>query len=133
MCYILRSYSNDEQSIGSGGESRRFKIGKPWIPCLAENKRIWKEQAVRGIWNKILVRCLNSILRYWKKIFTIFWWKMIKFDLRLWIWIGINNCYTIVFVKYFVNLLWIPLNMKFSSWNIWDVCNEKNVFFHFSL
>ena len=46
-CYTLRSYSNDEQSIGSGGESRRFKIGKPWIPCLAENKRIWKEQAVR--------------------------------------------------------------------------------------
>lgn len=57
--YTLRSYSNDEQSIGSGGESRRFKIGKPWIPCLAENKRIWKEQAVRGIWNKILVRCVE--------------------------------------------------------------------------
>ncbi|XP_076748565.1 dual specificity calcium/calmodulin-dependent 3',5'-cyclic nucleotide phosphodiesterase 1 isoform X1 [Xylocopa sonorina] len=39
--------SVDESSNGSGGESRRFKIGKPWIPCLAENKRIWKEQAVR--------------------------------------------------------------------------------------
>ncbi|XP_043521912.1 calcium/calmodulin-dependent 3',5'-cyclic nucleotide phosphodiesterase 1-like isoform X3 [Frieseomelitta varia] len=37
----------DESNNGSGGESRRFKIGKPWIPCLAENKRIWKEQAVR--------------------------------------------------------------------------------------
>ncbi|XP_043799468.1 calcium/calmodulin-dependent 3',5'-cyclic nucleotide phosphodiesterase 1A-like isoform X2 [Apis laboriosa] len=39
--------SVDESNNGSGGESRRFKIGKPWIPCLAENKRIWKEQAVR--------------------------------------------------------------------------------------
>ncbi|XP_050459023.1 dual specificity calcium/calmodulin-dependent 3',5'-cyclic nucleotide phosphodiesterase 1-like isoform X3 [Cataglyphis hispanica] len=35
----------DEPS--NGGESRRFKIDKPWIPCLAENKKIWKEQAVR--------------------------------------------------------------------------------------
>ncbi|XP_061932061.1 dual specificity calcium/calmodulin-dependent 3',5'-cyclic nucleotide phosphodiesterase 1 isoform X9 [Apis cerana] len=38
--------SVDESNNGSG-ESRRFKIGKPWIPCLAENKSIWKEQAVR--------------------------------------------------------------------------------------
>lgn len=26
----------------------RFKIKKPWIECLAENKRIWKEQAIKG-------------------------------------------------------------------------------------
>lgn len=39
--------SVDESSNGSGAEARRFKIGKPWIPCLAENKMIWKEQAVR--------------------------------------------------------------------------------------
>ncbi|CAK9825382.1 Dual specificity calcium/calmodulin-dependent 3',5'-cyclic nucleotide phosphodiesterase 1 [Anthophora retusa] len=39
--------SVDESNDGSGGEARRFKIGKPWIPCLAENKKIWKEQAVR--------------------------------------------------------------------------------------
>ncbi|XP_011647415.1 calcium/calmodulin-dependent 3',5'-cyclic nucleotide phosphodiesterase 1-like isoform X3 [Pogonomyrmex barbatus] len=38
--------TTDESSNGSGGENRRFKIGKPWIPCLAENKKIWKEQAV---------------------------------------------------------------------------------------
>ncbi|XP_071561068.1 dual specificity calcium/calmodulin-dependent 3',5'-cyclic nucleotide phosphodiesterase 1-like isoform X1 [Temnothorax nylanderi] len=37
----------DEPSNGSGGENKRFKIGKPWIPCLAENKKVWKEQAVR--------------------------------------------------------------------------------------
>ncbi|XP_070154343.1 dual specificity calcium/calmodulin-dependent 3',5'-cyclic nucleotide phosphodiesterase 1 isoform X3 [Polyergus mexicanus] len=35
----------DEPS--SEGENRRFKIDKPWISCLAENKKIWKEQAVR--------------------------------------------------------------------------------------
>ncbi|XP_076181069.1 dual specificity calcium/calmodulin-dependent 3',5'-cyclic nucleotide phosphodiesterase 1 isoform X2 [Ptiloglossa arizonensis] len=39
--------SVDESNNGSGAEARRFKIGKPWIPCLAENKSIWKEQAVR--------------------------------------------------------------------------------------
>ncbi|KAG7203431.1 hypothetical protein KM043_013498 [Ampulex compressa] len=37
----------DDPSNGSGAETRRFKIGKPWIPCLGENKKIWKEQAVR--------------------------------------------------------------------------------------
>ncbi|XP_033323535.1 dual specificity calcium/calmodulin-dependent 3',5'-cyclic nucleotide phosphodiesterase 1A isoform X7 [Megalopta genalis] len=39
--------SVDEANNGSNPEARRFKVGKPWIPCLAENKRIWKEQAVR--------------------------------------------------------------------------------------
>ncbi|XP_034196325.1 dual specificity calcium/calmodulin-dependent 3',5'-cyclic nucleotide phosphodiesterase 1A isoform X4 [Osmia lignaria lignaria] len=39
--------SVDESNNGSAAESRRIKIGKPWIPCLAENKSIWKEQAVR--------------------------------------------------------------------------------------
>ncbi|XP_076664154.1 dual specificity calcium/calmodulin-dependent 3',5'-cyclic nucleotide phosphodiesterase 1A isoform X6 [Andrena cerasifolii] len=40
-------YLNDEHLAGSNPEARRFKIGQPWIPCLAENKKIWKEQAVR--------------------------------------------------------------------------------------
>ncbi|CAO1301859.1 unnamed protein product [Diamesa serratosioi] len=26
---------------------KRFKIKKPWVTCLAENKKIWKEQAVK--------------------------------------------------------------------------------------
>ncbi|XP_011065245.1 PREDICTED: calcium/calmodulin-dependent 3',5'-cyclic nucleotide phosphodiesterase 1A isoform X4 [Acromyrmex echinatior] len=39
--------TTDEPNNGSGGENRRFKIGKPWISCLADNKKIWKEQAVR--------------------------------------------------------------------------------------
>ncbi|XP_015183306.1 PREDICTED: calcium/calmodulin-dependent 3',5'-cyclic nucleotide phosphodiesterase 1A-like isoform X3 [Polistes dominula] len=39
--------SVDESANGSTPESNRFKIGKPWIQCLAENKQIWKEQAVR--------------------------------------------------------------------------------------
>lgn len=41
-----------------GGENRRFKIDKPWISCLADNKKIWKEQAVRGM----LSRNLNAQL-----------------------------------------------------------------------
>ncbi|XP_047355543.1 calcium/calmodulin-dependent 3',5'-cyclic nucleotide phosphodiesterase 1-like isoform X3 [Vespa velutina] len=39
--------SVDESANGSTTESNRFKIGKPWIQCLIENKQIWKEQAVR--------------------------------------------------------------------------------------
>ncbi|XP_046826158.1 calcium/calmodulin-dependent 3',5'-cyclic nucleotide phosphodiesterase 1-like isoform X5 [Vespa crabro] len=39
--------SVDESANGSTTESNRFKIGKPWIQCLVENKQIWKEQAVR--------------------------------------------------------------------------------------
>lgn len=38
---------------GSGGENRRCKIGKPWTLCLAENKKIWKEQAVRGMLSQL--------------------------------------------------------------------------------
>ncbi|XP_055681495.1 dual specificity calcium/calmodulin-dependent 3',5'-cyclic nucleotide phosphodiesterase 1-like isoform X7 [Lutzomyia longipalpis] len=34
-----KSYSDDKRS--------RFIIKKPWIACLAENKKIWKEQAIR--------------------------------------------------------------------------------------
>ena len=40
-----------KDEISSGGDSEklsRFKIKKPWINCLAENKKIWKEQAVKG-------------------------------------------------------------------------------------
>ncbi|XP_066589707.1 dual specificity calcium/calmodulin-dependent 3',5'-cyclic nucleotide phosphodiesterase 1-like isoform X2 [Prorops nasuta] len=37
----------EDPNNGSGTETRRFKIGKPWIQCLAENKKIWKEQAIR--------------------------------------------------------------------------------------
>lgn len=34
---------------GSHGDKHsRFHIKKPWVTCLAENKKIWKEQAVRG-------------------------------------------------------------------------------------
>jgi hypothetical protein len=46
------STSNPTSKSSTAGEatekSSRFKIKKPWIGCLAENKRIWKEQAVKG-------------------------------------------------------------------------------------
>lgn len=39
-----------EQKSGAshGDKHSRFHIKKPWVTCLAENKKIWKEQAVRG-------------------------------------------------------------------------------------
>jgi len=30
------------------GTTSKFNIPKPWLTCLVENKRIWKEQAVKG-------------------------------------------------------------------------------------
>lgn len=39
----------EKPSGGCHGEKHsRFHIKKPWVTCLAENKKIWKEQAVRG-------------------------------------------------------------------------------------
>ncbi|XP_030383379.1 calcium/calmodulin-dependent 3',5'-cyclic nucleotide phosphodiesterase 1 isoform X2 [Scaptodrosophila lebanonensis] len=29
------------------GDHPKFTIPKPWLPCLAENKKIWKEQAIK--------------------------------------------------------------------------------------
>lgn len=42
---------NEEGEVGknNGNDDKgRFIIRKPWVTCLAENKKIWKEQAVRG-------------------------------------------------------------------------------------
>ncbi|XP_065088372.1 dual specificity calcium/calmodulin-dependent 3',5'-cyclic nucleotide phosphodiesterase 1A-like isoform X4 [Ochlerotatus camptorhynchus] len=33
--------------VKNGAKPDRFEIKKPWITCLAENKKIWKEQAQR--------------------------------------------------------------------------------------
>lgn len=33
--------------VKNGAKPNRFEIKKPWITCLAENKKIWKEQAQR--------------------------------------------------------------------------------------
>ncbi|XP_055540576.1 dual specificity calcium/calmodulin-dependent 3',5'-cyclic nucleotide phosphodiesterase 1-like isoform X2 [Wyeomyia smithii] len=33
--------------VKNGAKPERFEIKKPWITCLAENKKIWKEQAQR--------------------------------------------------------------------------------------
>jgi len=32
----------------TGTTASKFNIPKPWLTCLVENKRIWKEQAVKG-------------------------------------------------------------------------------------
>ncbi|XP_052867554.1 dual specificity calcium/calmodulin-dependent 3',5'-cyclic nucleotide phosphodiesterase 1-like [Anopheles cruzii] len=34
-------------AVDPNEKPNRFKIRKPWVTCLAENKKIWKEQAVR--------------------------------------------------------------------------------------
>ncbi|XP_050084057.1 dual specificity calcium/calmodulin-dependent 3',5'-cyclic nucleotide phosphodiesterase 1-like isoform X2 [Anopheles aquasalis] len=39
--------STKNGSADSDEKPKRFKIRKPWVTCLAENKKIWKEQAVR--------------------------------------------------------------------------------------
>ncbi|XP_059058088.1 dual specificity calcium/calmodulin-dependent 3',5'-cyclic nucleotide phosphodiesterase 1 isoform X2 [Achroia grisella] len=31
----------------AGSESSKFKIRKPWVACLSDNKKIWKEQATK--------------------------------------------------------------------------------------
>lgn len=39
----------EEKPVSTDGDKpTRFKIKKPWITCLAENKKIWKDQAVKG-------------------------------------------------------------------------------------
>ncbi|XP_038113740.1 calcium/calmodulin-dependent 3',5'-cyclic nucleotide phosphodiesterase 1 isoform X2 [Culex quinquefasciatus] len=35
------------KDVKNGAKPDRFEIKKPWITCLAENKKIWKEQAQR--------------------------------------------------------------------------------------
>lgn len=42
---------------GSEEKPARFKIKKPWVTCLAENKKIWKEQAVKGKIEYFLQKC----------------------------------------------------------------------------
>lgn len=32
----------------SANEVTKFKIRKPWVACLSDNKKIWKEQATKG-------------------------------------------------------------------------------------
>lgn len=44
----LEEKSDDKKSATSPNDKSRFKIKKPWVTCLAENKKIWKEQAVKG-------------------------------------------------------------------------------------
>uniref|UniRef100_A0ABD2W7S7 Phosphodiesterase n=1 Tax=Trichogramma kaykai TaxID=54128 RepID=A0ABD2W7S7_9HYME len=41
---------NAKESIDESGGAleNKFEIGKPWTECLAANKKIWKEQAVKG-------------------------------------------------------------------------------------
>ncbi|KAJ8680495.1 hypothetical protein QAD02_016282 [Eretmocerus hayati] len=39
--------SVDESSLDSSTD-KKFQITRPWSECLAENKKIWKEQAIKG-------------------------------------------------------------------------------------
>jgi hypothetical protein len=40
--------SKSEETKNECEKPTRFKIKKPWQICLAENKKIWKDQAVKG-------------------------------------------------------------------------------------
>lgn len=46
MQSLCRLFSVD--STVCDGENTRIQIKKPWVGCLAENKRKWKEQATKG-------------------------------------------------------------------------------------
>jgi len=45
---ILPSPKVEPHKAADGEKPARFKIKKPWVTCLAENKKIWKDQAVKG-------------------------------------------------------------------------------------
>lgn len=49
-----KSKPTDDKSKSTESEKpTRFKIKKPWVTCLAENKKIWKDQAVKGeLWKR---------------------------------------------------------------------------------
>ncbi|XP_011502959.1 PREDICTED: calcium/calmodulin-dependent 3',5'-cyclic nucleotide phosphodiesterase 1B isoform X3 [Ceratosolen solmsi marchali] len=44
---ILTPLNVKENNEESGPVDRTFQIIKPWIACLVENKKIWKEQAIK--------------------------------------------------------------------------------------
>lgn len=56
----VTSNAASQQIAGPNSNSKptRFKIKKPWITCLGENKKIWKEQAIRGKYLYSLLYCL---------------------------------------------------------------------------
>ncbi|XP_055847870.1 dual specificity calcium/calmodulin-dependent 3',5'-cyclic nucleotide phosphodiesterase 1 isoform X6 [Episyrphus balteatus] len=43
---VSNNGSDEVSSAGPGGK-QKFRIRKPWVNCLTENKKIWKEQAVK--------------------------------------------------------------------------------------
>lgn len=45
---IVCEKKEEKTSSSDGEKPGRFKVKKPWVTCLAENKKIWKEQAVKG-------------------------------------------------------------------------------------
>ena len=60
---IVSTKSSDDKTNSTDCEKpTRFKIKKPWITCLAENKKIWKDQAVKGKSNLIPPKPAFSIM-----------------------------------------------------------------------
>lgn len=45
---IVCEKKEEKTSSTDSEKPARFKVKKPWVTCLAENKKIWKEQAVKG-------------------------------------------------------------------------------------
>lgn len=39
---------------------KKAKIHRPWVACLAENKRIWKEQAAKGMLYQFLIIIISN-------------------------------------------------------------------------
>lgn len=53
---IEEEQTGDQKAVVHSDKHSRFHIKKPWSICLAENKKIWKDQAIRGETLRISVK-----------------------------------------------------------------------------
>lgn len=47
-CSSNSSTTTTQKNGNSDEKSSGFKITKPWVKCLSDNKKVWKEQAIKG-------------------------------------------------------------------------------------
>lgn len=70
---IVCEKKEDKTSSTDGEKPTRFKVKKPWVTCLAENKKIWKEQAVKGKDKNERTENSTSAQQLFDEIFFLFY------------------------------------------------------------
>jgi len=60
---MLETILGPQQPLETGTTDTKRPLTKPWISSLAENKRIWKEQAAKG-WLFSVLRLLLPALNW---------------------------------------------------------------------